>query len=198
MTDAGAWDARYREKPLLWSAGPNRFVEERLAGLPTGTAVDVACGEGRNAVWLAQQGWEVTGVDFSAVALARARSMADERHVRVHWVRADVATWTPEAPFDLVLVAYLHLPPAERDAVMERCVSWVAPGGRLFLVGHDVAGAGVSGPPDPHLLWTPSIARELLSPLVVDDARTVERPMDSGAVALDTVVMAHRGSTTEG
>src|SRR5680860_707334 len=135
--DSVGWDDRYREKPLLWSHGPNRFVAEELAGISPGSALDVACGEGRNAVWLAEQGWTVTGVDFSAVALERAQKMASERGVDVTWINGDVTTWDPGDRFDLVVVAYVHLLPNEFEELMGRVTSWVAPGGRLFMVGHD-------------------------------------------------------------
>lgn len=189
--DAREWDARYEEKPLLWSSGPNRFVEEQLAGLEPGSALDVACGEGRNAIWLAERGWDVTGVDFSGVALEKARRVAAERGVEVAWVKADVLHWESERDFDLVLVAYVHLPPEPRLRLMEKAVSWVAPGGDLLLVGHDVATLGVSGPPDPGLLWDPARAREAVSPLVVDRVERRSRPIETGEVAQDTVLLAH-------
>ncbi|HXV93953.1 MAG TPA: class I SAM-dependent methyltransferase, partial [Pseudonocardia sp.] len=93
--DAAAWDARYATTELLWTANANRWVADALTGSPPGTALDLACGEGRNAVWLAEQGWEVTGVDFSATALGKAAALAEHRGVRVTWVHADVTAWTP-------------------------------------------------------------------------------------------------------
>lgn len=190
--DAQEWDARYQEKPLLWSAGPNRFVEEELAELDPGSGLDVACGEGRNAVWLAGRGWDVTGVDFSAVALERARRMAVDRGVDVTWVEADVLEWQPGRHFDLVLVAYVQLPSHLRDGLMHNAVEWVASGGHLFLVGHDVATAGLSGPPNPDLLWTPEVARETVAPLEVIQAERRSRETDTGEAALDTVLLARR------
>lgn len=188
--DAADWDDRYREKPLLWSAGPNRFVEEELAGLEPGTALDVASGEGRNAVWLASRGWQVTGVDFSPVALERARRMAAEASVPVEWVEADILDWDPGRTYDLVLVAYVHLPPPDREALMKRVVTWVGDGGRLLVIGHDVATAGVSGPPHPDLLWTPDIARAAAGSLDVVVAEQRERETPEGQTALDTVLIA--------
>lgn len=190
--DAGAWDARYEEKPLLWSAGPNRFVEEYLADMEPGSAVDVACGEGRNSVWLAERGWSVTGVDFSSVALERARRIGGERHVAVEWVEADVLEWEPGRSFDLVLVAYVQLPSRPRELLMDRAVSWVAEGGHLFLVGHDVAALGVSGPPDPDLLWDPGRARKGAGPLEVIQVERRGREIGGGEMALDTVMLARR------
>ena len=186
------WDEKYREKPLLWSHGPNRFVAEEVAGLSPGKALDVACGEGRNAIWLAEQGWRVSGVDFSPVALDRAEQMAEERGVDVDWLMGDITAWEPGGKFDLVLVSYVHLPPAEFRPVMEGVVSWVAPGGYLLVVGHDRSTAGVSGPSEPELLWTTDEIEALVGPLSVERSRVAYRSLDSGEEAADTVVLARR------
>lgn len=189
--DAQDWDERYAEKPRLWSEEPNRFVAEELEGLEPGSALDLACGEGRNAVWLAEKGWEVTGVDFSAVALARAHRMAGDREVEVDWVVADILDWDPGRRFDLVLVAYVHLPLRERMAAMQKAVSWVAPGGYLLLVGHDVSTVGVSGPPNPELLWDPERAAEAVRSLQVVKSERRARETDAGEMADDTVLLAY-------
>nr|MDT0667089.1 class I SAM-dependent methyltransferase [Micromonospora sp. DSM 115978] len=109
--DAADWDVRYAGTDLLWSVEPNQFVVQETAHLPAGRALDLGCGEGRNALWLAERGWAVTGVDFSQTAIDRARSIADHRDGAVDWVREDVlASTAPEdAPFyDLVLLSSLH------------------------------------------------------------------------------------------
>lgn len=188
--DADGWDERYREKPLVWSAGPNQFVAEDLAGLEPGTALDVACGEGRNAVWLAELGWKATGVDFSKVALDKAAEMARDRGVEVEWIRADVIEWSPDRTFDLVLIAYVHLPEETWIGLVSRAATWVAPGGHLYLVGHDVVSAGVSGPPDPELLWDSETAAEAAGTLKVLRAEQRVRLLDEGQEAVDTVVIA--------
>jgi len=113
--DRQAWDQRYSGEDLLWRADPNRFLVAQVRDLAPGRALDVACGEGRNAVWLAEQGWTVTGVDFSQVALDKARRLADQRGVMVEWVNADVVDWEPpRAGYDLVALLYLHLPEEQR------------------------------------------------------------------------------------
>ncbi|MHC3474830.1 class I SAM-dependent methyltransferase [Streptomyces sp. 7R007] len=135
--DAASWDKRYRGSELVWKAEPNPFVAEELAGLkPSGRAVDLAAGEGRNAVWLAERGWEVDAVDFSAVALEKAEALAADRGVRLRTVHADLTLWTPaEATYDLALIAYLHLPWPEMAQVLPRAAAAVRPGGTLLLVG---------------------------------------------------------------
>lgn len=188
--DSSLWDERYAEKPLLWSEEPNLFVAQDLAVIEPGRALDLACGEGRNAVWLARLGWDVTGVDFSAVAIDRARQMGERAGVSVEWVQADVMTWEPDGSYDLVVVAYVHFPHADRIRMMARAAEWLTPGGRLYMVGHDVATAGVSGPPDPDLLWDPESAAASVAALNVDYSERRKRSTKDGDEAIDTVLMA--------
>ncbi len=110
------WDERYGGDELVWTSTPNQFLVAGVAGLSAGRAVDLACGEGRNSIWLAERGWQVTGVDFSPVGLAKARRLADLRDVEVSWVESAVESWTPPPDgFDLVAVLYLQLPqPADQ------------------------------------------------------------------------------------
>ena len=136
--DRHDWDERYQGESLVWSAEPNRFLVAELEGLTPGRALDVACGEGRNAIWLAEQGWTVTGVDFSEVGLDKARRLAAARGVSVTWELADVTDYAPvREHFDLVIVLYLHLTEGPRRVVFSRAAAAVAPGGTLLVVGHD-------------------------------------------------------------
>ena len=95
--DSHEWDRRYAGAELVWTAEPNRFVVDELADLPPGRALDLGAGEGRNSVWLAARGWQVTAVDFSAVGLDKGRRLAGARGVAVDWVCADVLGYQPEA-----------------------------------------------------------------------------------------------------
>jgi SAM-dependent methyltransferase len=192
------WDRRYAEPRLVWSAEPNRFVVEELAGLPPGRALDLACGEGRNAIWLARRGWEVTGVDFSGVAVAKARAMAAEAGAAASFVRADLADHVPEpGSADLVLLAYLQVPDPLRTTVLERAAAALRPGGTLLWVAHDRSNldGGHGGPRHPEVLSTPEEVASVLGGLAVRRAEVVRRPVatDGGeAVALDTLVRAVR------
>ncbi len=151
--DARAWDERYDAAAQVWSAAPNQFVEAALTDLPPGDAVDLACGEGRNAIWLARRGWRVTAADFSAVAVDRARSLAGD--LDIDWRVGDVLAEDLPA-VDLVLIAYLHLPAHERTAVVRRAWSALRPGGTFFLVAHDLTNLteGTGGPQDASVLST--------------------------------------------
>jgi SAM-dependent methyltransferase len=198
--DRLAWDERYRSRDLVWGVAPNRFLAEEAAGLPPGRALDLACGEGRNALWLAERGWRVTGVDFSGVAVDRARSLATERGVEVDWVEADVVEWPPPPEaFDLVIVFYLHLPAALRRRVMGHAEAALAPGGNLLVVGHDSTNLtdGYGGPPDRSVLYGPDDLVADLDGLVIERAERVNRKVATEAgerIAVDVLVRARRGS----
>ena len=197
-TEQAAWDQRYSGPDLVWGAGPNRFVAEELAALPPGRAIDLGTGEGRNAIWLAERGWRVTAVDFSAAGLARAARLAAERGVSVDWVQADLLDYQPvPGGYDLVLIAYLQLPSACLARVFRAAAAAVAPGGTLLVIGHDLTNLaeGVGGPQSPEVLYTPEAITAELPGLRIVRAervrRTVER--DGGqATAVDTLVRAER------
>ncbi len=155
--DAQAWDERYAASELVWSAGPNQFVAAELADLPPGRALDLAAGEGRNAIWLAQRGWEVTASDFSRVALDKGRRLAgDLDDSALRWVCADATTWAERAAYDLVVMAYLQLPAAERAAAVRAAYHALWPGGTLLVVAHDSTNLteGTGGPQDATVLYT--------------------------------------------
>lgn len=200
--DAAAWNARYAAADLMWSATPNRYVEARLADLPAGRAVDLGAGEGRNALWLAARGWEVTAVDFAEEGLAKGRALAEHHAVSVAWVCADVLAWRPEEPVDLTLVAYLQFPLPERERLVRNAAAMTAPGGTLFWISHDRHNLehGVGGPQDPAVL---SDADELASLLrsqpgawQVGEAGRVERRVEQSdgtwATAYDSLLVARR------
>jgi SAM-dependent methyltransferase len=192
------WNARYEQKELLWTAEPNRLFAAEVAGLEPGRALDVACGEGRNAVWLAERGWQVTAVDFSDVAVGKGARLAESRGVEVDWVVADVLEYEPEREaFDLVLVLYLQLPHDELLRALHHAGDAVAPGGTLFVLGHDTTNLvdGYGGPTDAAVLFTPEDVTAGLDGLVVERAEKVDRTVslaDGEAVAIDALVRAVR------
>lgn len=186
--DAAAWNARYESVGFVWSTEPNQFLAAEVAGLPPGSALDLACGEGRNAVWLATLGWDVTGVDFSEGGLTKAAGLAEGNGVTddTHWVCADVTTWQPDRIFDLVVVMYLHLVAPQRSATMAVAARSLAEGGTLLVVGHDVTNLadGVGGPPDPQVLYGPDDivgdVERATDGLVVERAERVGRTVSVG------------------
>ena len=190
------WDRRYADVENLWATKPNRFLVAEVAGLPVGRALDLACGEGQNAIWLASRGWEVTGVDFSEVAIRKARARAERDGVAVRFVCTDLVEYEPaQASYDLVLVMYLHIPSARRRAVHEKAGAAVAPGGTFLLVGHDLTNLtdGVGGPRDPDLLYTAEQITSELPGVEIEKATTVLRDVDGEERdAIDTLVRARR------
>ncbi|WP_127784285.1 class I SAM-dependent methyltransferase [Rhodococcus sp. X156] len=206
--DADAWDERYADSDLVWGAPPNRYVVEHATALPRGRALDLACGEGRNALWLATRGWDVTALDFSRVALTKAAEVAarSPRSVvsRLHWQQADVTATElrgpGEAPYDLVLVVYLHLPREQRRAVLAAACAALAPGGHLLVVAHDSTNLtdGYGGPQDPDILFIPAdVAGELPADMTLVTAAQPHREVDTPdglRMAIDAVVVARRSA----
>ncbi len=133
---AAEWDARYGERDgTMWSGRPNGRLVVEVADLEPGTALDVGCGEGADAIWLARQGWTVTAVDVSEVAVGRARAAAEETGVEVDWRTGDVlATPFPAGSFDLVSLQYPALPKASGAAALTALLDAVRPGGTLLAV----------------------------------------------------------------
>ena len=202
--DRHDWDRRYAGRELLWTGTPNRFLVAETAGLRPGRALDIACGEGRNAVWLAEQGWRATGVDFSEVALAKARQLADAHGVEAEWVAADLVGYRPEPrAFDLVIVFYLQVTAAQRRMILHAAADAVAPGGTFLLVAHDSSNLehGHGGPQEPEVLYTAEDVVADLGGLEVVRAARVERPVetpDGERVALDALVRAVRSPALSG
>src|SRR5690349_828683 len=128
MSDEQAWDERYSESDRIWSGKPNVALVAQVAGLRPGRALDLGCGEGADAVWLAKQGWQVTAVDISGVALERAASHAAEAGVTIDFQRRDLATSLPEGEFDLVSAQFLHFwGEFDREKILRRAAASVAP-----------------------------------------------------------------------
>ena len=192
--DARAWDERYAASGLVWSATPNQFVAAELAGLTPGRALDLAAGEGRNSLWLADRGWQVTAVDFSLTGLDKGRAL-QERHERgrdlhIDWVHADALTYDGgPVPFDLAVVAYLQLTADERRTAVRRAFGAVRTGGTFFLVAHDSTNLteGTGGPQDPDVLCT---AEDVLADLDGERFEVVRAERVARTVAPDD---EHRG-----
>ncbi len=199
--DAAEWDARYAGSQLVWSAGPNEAVARECADLTPGRAVDLACGEGRNAVWLAERGWTVRAVDFSAVALDKGRRLAEERAPdvagRITWEQADATTWQGSEQ-DLAVLAYLQLAAEDRRAAVRAAWAALAAAGTLLLVAHDSTNLaeGVGGPQDAAVLMS---AEDVLADLEaapggpprVRRAERVPREVEAGT-AWDCLVRLER------
>jgi 2-polyprenyl-3-methyl-5-hydroxy-6-metoxy-1,4-benzoquinol methylase len=205
LTDQAAVDAR-RARRDLWNerhAGadpiesfePNPALVAAAALLESGRALDLGCGDGRNAVWLARNGWEVSAVDFSEVAIERGRALASAAAVCVDWHVCDILEFPFEKQaYDLVTLFFIHVPPLERREILDRASSAVAPGGTLLVVGHDRSNLtdGVGGPRDATVLFTTDEITLELPDLVTEHADAVRRAGSPAPAPIDAVVRASR------
>ena len=201
--DRDHWNQRYAAEDFVWSVAPNRFLVTEVAGLNPGKALDIAAGEGRNAIWLAEQGWRVTAVDFSEVGLEKGKRRCATQNLNIDWVLTDVTQYrAPAAAYDLVLICYLHLPTVQRQHVLAYAREAVAPGGVLLYIGHDLSNIehGHGGPQDPAVLCTPQDIAADLPDFEIIKAQLVERSVTiepghgttANTTALDTLVKAAR------
>lgn len=206
--DSKDWDARYAAADLVWSAAPNQWVEELVSPLPPGRALDVAAGEGRNAIWLVEQGWEAVAADYSAVAVERARALADDRlgdrAGRLTTVVSDATGPAPGGPaaYDLVLFSYLQLPMQDWRKALASGIEAAVPGGRVIVIAHALSNltAGWGGPQDPAVLYDPedvvtTVGNLAGPPVDVELAELRTRHVvkdDEEHDALDTVVVLRR------
>ena len=197
--DRQQWDERYSGAEFEWSMHPNQFVAAELPSLPPGRALDLAAGEGRNSVWLAERGWSVTAVDFSRLGLDKGRKLSAVRGVgdsQVNWVVADLREYEPpRQAFELVLIAYS----SGRDmrARVLPAPLGAGPPRHTLVIGHDLTNLteGVGGPQSPDVLYTPKAITAELPGLRIVRAERVHRTVErdgTTATAIDTVVRAER------
>ena len=190
------WDDRYAKAAAagaaVWSIEPNAWIAQVTGTLPPRTAIDLAAGEGRNALWLASRGWRVTAVDFSATGLSIGRTRAAEAGLELDWVTADATTWVSATPVDLVVIAYLQLPGAELSSAISNAVASLAAGGTLALIGHDSENLehGVGGPKDAAMLHDLEVVRSSAAGLNITECRRYDRTTEDGSVAIDTILLA--------
>lgn len=194
------WNARYREKELLWPREPSALLREETKHLEPGRALDLAAGEGRNAFYLARHGWEVTAVDFSDVAIAKGKELAEKLELPIEWLVRDLTSYEPQSDhFDLVSLFYLQVPREELRTVLKNALSALRPGGTLLVVGHDTMNLreGTGGPQDPAVLYSYTDITDALDGVEVERAERQYNPVDhgdhpEGALQVDCVVRARK------
>jgi len=190
------WNNRYRESETVFGHEANQFLVEAVEQLEGGTALDLGCGQGRNALWLAESGFAVTGLDLSPVAIDQARARASELGLDATFESVDLLSWEPDGQeWDLVVLAYIHLPEQMRRAVHTAAQRAVAPGGRIVVIAHhlDNLGEGTGGPQRPDWLFTEEQLADDFSGLDIVRNERVVRATDHGD-AFDVVCVAVRGS----
>jgi SAM-dependent methyltransferase len=202
------WDERHRSAPQVWSGDPNPQLVAEVAARPPGRALDVGCGEGADAIWLARRGWMVVAADISGVALERgarhARDTDPVTSARIEWRQVDLLA-NPPGPgsFDLVSAQFMQLPPEPRTRLFTALAASVRAGGTLLVVGHhpsDLA-TGVARPPMPEVFYAPEEIVALLDDswvVEVSDARPrpATTPDGTEVTVHDTVLVATRRAAT--
>jgi SAM-dependent methyltransferase len=197
------WETRYAEKPRVWSGRPNAHLADIVGSLTGSRALDLGCGEGGDAMWLAEHGWQVVAVDVSTTALARAAEDAAARGVleRIDFQQHDLTQTLPEGPFDLVSAHFFHTTlEMDRPAILRRAAATVAPGGTLLIVDH--GGVPPWAPQEAHHHEFPG-PEEVVAGLALDDTQwetlrvgTVERdavgPDGQHASLVDNIILLRR------
>lgn len=171
------WEGFYQDREEVWSGKPNSLLVREAAALTPGTALDLGCGEGADAIWLAQRGWRVTAADVSATALSRAAARATETGIvdGIVWERHDLTRSFPDGTFELVSAQYLHspvAPPGEREAILRRAAGAVAPNGVLLIISHAGWPSWAEKPPFDHRF--PTVPEILASLELTSDPWRVE------------------------
>lgn len=202
--DAEFWDELYGSRDQLFSGNPNGALVTEAADLPPGQALDVGCGEGGDALWLARRGWQVTAVDISRTALERAVAASTDVADRVAWTRADLTTTPPPGhSFDLVSIQYFPLPHQPDHVAVHALLDAVAPGGTLLFVGHDLAdlssqhaGDGNHGHCfDPSNFYQPTEIARLLDEdwtVLINETRPRTAPAPEGTHHVHDIVLRAR------
>ena len=195
---AAFWDDRYLSLERVWPMGANGLLRDFVGAFAPGRALDLGAGEGRNSIWLAEQGWRVTAVDVSRVGLGRAAESAAERGVELECVVSDWRDYVPPEPVDLVVISFMHPHPDERAAIFARARDALVPGGHLFTIGVDLAEHQRRGPPHAERLYTPERLRDALAgfELLRCESLTYEgESRDGPRTVTDVVAIARRPLT---
>lgn len=178
------WDDRYSEAFASYGTEPNDFLREVANRIPPGPVLCLAEGEGRNAVFLAERGHDVTAVDLSEVGLSNARALATERGVEIRTVCADLADYDPGVSCWAGIVSiWAHVPPAVREQLHAKCVRALSPGGAFVLEAYSprhLDRPGQGGPPSAALLMTPEALRRELAGLTFERCEEVDRDITEG------------------
>ncbi|MFD3595518.1 class I SAM-dependent methyltransferase [Nocardia sp. NPDC058640] len=195
------WEDFYREREQIWTGNPNPLLVREVSELEPGTALDLGCGEGADAIWLAKRGWQVTAVDISETAMRRGAQRATD--VTITWERHDLQVSFPDGTFDLVSAQFLHSPverPDERAGILRSAAAAVAPGGVLVIGAHAAAPSWASSQMHAHVFPTIEQVLEQLElgpEWRVETAELVHTPSTSpdGVVGerADSVLRLRRG-----
>ena len=180
------WNERFGRAEYLYGTTPNRFARQKAKQLPEeGTVLELGVGEGRNAVFLAEQGFDVTAVDYASEGLRKLHALAEARGVSVETVQADAREWTPDRTWDAVVVTFLHLAPDERPRLYRMIQQALRPGGvfvaEWFRPEQITEGYESGGPPSVELMITAEELRTHFAPEGIQELTAMETTLDEGA-----------------
>jgi SAM-dependent methyltransferase len=198
--DATFWDEAYRSRNAAWSGEPNDRIVNGVEGLQPGRALDVGCGDGADAIWLAERGWQVTATDISSIALERGR--ANDRSGHIEWLQADILVWEPPPSiYDLVAAHFVHFASPEREMVFGRLAAAVRPHGVLLVVAHHPSDLQTTAGrwPMPDFYYTADDIAALLEPgdwEVVVAASCARSAVDPNGRTITVAVNRPTGSRT--
>jgi SAM-dependent methyltransferase len=193
VMDERFWNELYGSREQLFSGEPNGVLVSEVTALPPGRALDVGCGEGGDALWLAGRGWQVTGIDIAETALRRAATF--DSTGRAVWTRVDLTREAPPAgPFDLVSAQYFPLPHQPDHTAVRALLGVVAPGGTLLVAGHDLADLkpGDAHGFDPTDFYQPGEIARLLDDdwkILVNESRLRTAPAPEGTAHVRDIVL---------
>ena len=177
------WNEMWADTDNVGS-GSDAILSEQIEHLTPGSALEIGCGTGVNAVWLAQQGWQVTGVDYSEVAVEKGKQLAAEKGVNVEFVLADASTYQPKGQYDLITSFYIQLFPQQRAGMLANMSKALAPGGTLLFVGHDKSGPPAGWSEEDLLsLTTPEEIVAKLAELQIEQAFVLDDDANGGQVS---------------
>ncbi len=178
------WNERYSTEEYVYGTRPNQWLQERAKAIPEkGRVLCLADGEGRNGVWLAEQGFEVTSVDLSEVGLEKARELAEDRGVEIETVCADLAEWDLGGPWDGIVSIWAHMPPIIRESVHRRVVDALADGGVFILEAYrpsQLDAPGKGGPPSADLMMQADSLQQELEGLEFETLEETSYEVDEG------------------
>ena len=194
MADHQMWDERYSTFKHYYGTEPNDFLREQVGRIrPHGTVLCIADGEGRNSVWLAKQGFDVTSMDFSPVALRHAQSLAIEEGVNLRTVQGDLEVWDfGVGTWDAIVSIWVHMPPSYRGDAHQRCVQALRPGGCFILEAYrpEQISYGTGGPPEASMMMTSNTLATELAGLDLIVNQELDRSINEGVghVGMSAVV----------
>jgi SAM-dependent methyltransferase len=193
VNEADTWNERYSQSDRLWIHDADTSLKDAVVDIPPTDALDLGCGEGRNALFLARSGFQVTAVDFAGVALKRLQTVAREEGLVVETICEDLLSYlaSPRS-FHFVVLANVHPPLSERLTLYQQIIRALAPGGHLYLIGHHVDSFGIAGPPDRDRLIDEDEIRSAFTGFTFITLEKVADVADHGHAAPSLVALLQR------